>query len=118
MTLLTKSERQAQVSAVVRVLLAARNETHDDLAAALGVSRPAVSQKLQGRIAWTLYDLDLLAFHFDVSHETFLSSDVLDRLGPPGKPRSAALAVPSSEAPGTVRRGGVSQAVRGALGGR
>lgn len=91
------------------MLLAAVAETHDDLAAALGVSRPAVSQKLQGRIQWTLYDLDLLAFHFNVSHDLFLSGDVLDRLRAPEQPVSAPLAVGSRRAPGQ------SQRVRAAL---
>lgn len=114
--LISRDERQARVSAVVRVLLAAHHETHDELAAALGVSRPAVSQKLQGRTAWTLYDVDLLAYHFNVGHEVFLSADVLDRLAAaPDKPSSASLAVRSAAAPGTQRRAGVSQAVRGAL---
>lgn len=95
--------RQAGISAVVRVYLAAYGERHDDLAAALGVSRPAVSQKLQGRIRWTVADLDALADHFGVPVETFLAGDVLlDRLrpgaGPTGMPRSSSLAVTATAA--------------------
>lgn len=61
------------VSANVRVYMALRGEAHDDLAAALGVSRPAVSARLNGRTAWSLDDLDKLAQHYGVTPATFLA---------------------------------------------
>lgn len=73
--------RQRRISRTVRVYLAAHDETHADLAAALGVSRPAVTQKLADRTRWTLADLERLADHYGTAVDTFLRGDVLDRLG-------------------------------------
>lgn len=73
--------RQRLISRTVRVYLAAHDETHADLALVLGLSRPAVSQKLADRIRWTLPDLERLADHYGTAVDTFLRGDVLDRLG-------------------------------------
>lgn len=61
---------------MVRVLLALRQESHDDLAAALGVTRPAVSARLNGRTPWSLGDLDRLADHYGVGVDYFLRTDL------------------------------------------
>lgn len=82
------------ISSVVRVYLAAHNGTHAELAEGLGMSRPAVSQKLAGRIRWTLHDLEALARFYDTDPADFLSGDLLARLGVVvGKPRARTLAV-------------------------
>ena len=73
----------ATVSQVVRVFMALRRESHDDVAQALGITRPAVSARMNGRTAWQLGDLDLLAQHYGVPADTFLRpqpADVLDQL--------------------------------------
>lgn len=88
------TEQQRTISSVVRVYLAARNETHAELAAAIGISRPAVSQKLAGRIRWTLADLERLAAYYGAEPQDFLSGDLLARLGVVvGTPRPRTLAV-------------------------
>lgn len=92
--------RQTTISSVVRVYMAAHKHCQADLAAGIGVSRPAVSQKLAGRIRWTLPDLDALARFYSTSAEDFLSGDVLKRLGVVvGKPGRRTLAVSGVPAP-------------------
>lgn len=94
-------KRQRTIASVVRVFMAARNETHADLAGALGLSRPAVSQKLAGRINWTLADLERLADYYGTEPGAFLSGDVLERLGVivGDQRRPRALAVPGAAVP-------------------
>jgi peptidyl-prolyl cis-trans isomerase A (cyclophilin A) len=72
---------QEVVSRVVRVYMAARDETQEELGLALGVSRPAITQKLSGRSKWTLADLDGLARHYGVDIPELLSGRILERLG-------------------------------------
>lgn len=74
------------VSANLRVYMALRRQTHEDVAAVLGLTRPAVSARLNGRTAWSLDDVDKLAGHYGVTPATFLSAppDVLQQLRGPG----------------------------------
>lgn len=48
----------------VRVAMALRGEHQGHIAQVLGVDRSAVSGRLNGRIAWSLDDLDKLAAHW------------------------------------------------------
>lgn len=75
------TERQRTIASVVRVYLAAHNQTHAELADALCMSRPAISQKLAGKIKWTLADLERLADYYHTDVESFVSGDVLRQLG-------------------------------------
>lgn len=77
-----------QVSAVVRVYMALHGESHEDVAGVVGLTRPAVSARLNGRTPWSLGDVDKLAAHYGVSASTFLDEvpDVMTRLRMPGGP--------------------------------
>lgn len=72
---------QEIVSRVVRVYMAARDETQEELGLALGLSRPAVTQKLSGRSKWTLSDLEKLRVHYGVEVAELLQGTILERLG-------------------------------------
>lgn len=65
----------AVVTGNVRDLMDDHHTTQVDLAAVLGISQPAVSNKLAGRSRWTLDDLEALADHYGIR-----SSDLL-RMG-------------------------------------
>jgi transcriptional regulator with XRE-family HTH domain len=53
-------------AAAVRDALRVRKIRQRDLAAVLGLSQPAVSNRLTGHTAFTLDELDAIAKHFDV----------------------------------------------------
>lgn len=67
-----KGHSSAIVSQVVRVLMALHGESHADIAAAIGVTRPAVSARMNLRTPWSLEDLDRLASHYGEPVDTFL----------------------------------------------
>ena len=81
-------DTQETVSRVVRVYMAARDETQEELGRELGLSRPAVTQKLSGRSRWTLADLEGLARHYGLPVEELIKGPILDQLGAV-KPRRA-----------------------------
>lgn len=62
---------------------ASRGHTHEQLAVALGLSRPAVSQRLSGRNPWTLRDLEALSSFYSITVEDLVSGAVLRLLGVP-----------------------------------
>lgn len=64
---------QERVTTAVRMLVAARRQRQEDLAAVLGVTQPSVSAKMRGRARWSVDDLDKLAEHFDVPLHDLLS---------------------------------------------
>lgn len=55
------------VTEAVRVAMALAQEDQNDLSGVLGVTQGAVSQRLRGRIRWSLADLDKLAGHYGVT---------------------------------------------------
>jgi transcriptional regulator with XRE-family HTH domain len=61
------------VSANLRVFMALNRESHEDVASYLGVSRPALSARLNGHTSWQLEDLDRLADHYGTPPATFLT---------------------------------------------
>lgn len=72
---------QEIVSRVVRIYMVARDETQEELGHALGLSRPAVTQKLSGRSKWTLNDLEVLQKHYGLTVDELLSGTILRQLG-------------------------------------
>lgn len=74
-------QRQQTISSVVRVYMAAHDEKQEDLGRALGVSRPAIGQKLAGRNRWSVEDLGNLSMHYGVPVEEFIRGEILLRLG-------------------------------------
>lgn len=56
----------------MRYLLRQNRVTQRDLAAALGISGPTMSQKIHGTVAFTVRDLSLIADYFDVSVDFLL----------------------------------------------
>lgn len=72
---------QETISAVVRVYMVARGETQEGLAASLGISRPAVTQKLSGKSRWSLKDLQALSKHYDLTIEELVEGRILTQLG-------------------------------------
>lgn len=69
------------VSRVVRIYMVARDQTQEELAAQLGLSRPAVTQKLSGRSKWTISDLEKLQGIYGVTAQELLEGRVLEALG-------------------------------------
>jgi transcriptional regulator with XRE-family HTH domain len=63
-----------QVSTEIRAWMARRGLTQQDVALALGISRQAVSARLNGQTQWTLDDLAAVAEALGVSVTTLLSS--------------------------------------------
>lgn len=57
----------AAASAAVREALRARGIRQSDAARVLGLSQPALSDRLRGRTPFTLADLDALAAHLGVT---------------------------------------------------
>jgi len=55
------------VSAEVRAMLGRTRSTQKDLAEFLELSQPAISQRLLGRVPWTLRELQEAADYFDCS---------------------------------------------------
>jgi hypothetical protein len=70
-------EMQQGISGSVRALAAWKRETQADLGRLLGLSPVTVAQRLNGRLAWTLQDVQTLCGHYGLT---------LDQLtaGPPG----------------------------------
>jgi hypothetical protein len=66
------STSQQLVTEVVSLLMRLRGDRQHDLAAVLGVVRPAVTARLNNRSPWALDDLDALAAYFGVTPATFL----------------------------------------------
>ena len=62
-----------QVSTEIRAWMARRALTQQDIALALGISRQAVSARLNGQTQWTLDDLAAVAEELGVSVTTLLS---------------------------------------------
>lgn len=84
-------DSQEVVSRTVRVYMAAHDETQEALALALGVARSTITQKLSGRIRWTLSDLERLRGHYGVAVPALLEGRVLEALGvKPGEGRPLA----------------------------
>ena len=52
--------------------MAARKLNQQQIADALGISRPAVSQKLSGKHVWTLDDIEKVSDFLHVKPETLL----------------------------------------------
>lgn len=52
-----------------------------ELAPALGLSRPTMSQKLSGKIAWTLADIEKASSYFKVKPEALVSSQLVGHQG-------------------------------------
>ena len=86
---------QDTISAVVRLLLTVRHETQETVAAALGLPRASLSNRLAGRTRWTSDDLDRLADHFGIDPAVLLMSPA-EILGPdllePPSPNGVAAA--------------------------
>lgn len=74
------------VSTNLRVFMALQRETHEQVAAVLGFTRPALSARLNGRTAWSLNDIDRLAAHYGIPPGQLLAPppNVLDKLRGPG----------------------------------
>jgi BetR domain len=62
-----------RVRAVVRMLLAMRDEKRESLVFVLGISRSAVYAKMSGPSAFNVAELVALAEHFDVPPAVFLA---------------------------------------------
>jgi transcriptional regulator with XRE-family HTH domain len=60
-------EMQQGISGSVRVLSAWQRESQADLGRVLGLSPVTVAQRLSGRLAWSMRDLDVLATHYRVA---------------------------------------------------
>jgi hypothetical protein len=60
------------VTRVVRVMMTLHEENQDSLATVLGVKKQAVSDKMNGRIRWSLDDLEKLAAHYHIRSADFL----------------------------------------------
>lgn len=70
---------------MVRYALAARGENQTTLARVLGIAASGVNQRLSGRVAWRLDELDTLADYFGVSVVDLIASP-LPQLRPAAKP--------------------------------
>lgn len=64
---------QDSITTTVRVAMSLRRESQEQLAAVLGVTRSAVSAKLNGHARWSLDDVDRLAEHYGLAPEQLLS---------------------------------------------
>lgn len=62
----------------VRICLAANRTTQIELAKVLGVSRPALSQKIGGSIAFSAYEVAELSKFFHVSTDSLLGLKPLE----------------------------------------
>lgn len=60
------------VTQVVRLNMALRAESQADLAAALGTSKAGISKRMNGRLRWSLDDLERLAEHYALPLDAFL----------------------------------------------
>ena len=60
------SKLQETIAEEIRVLMARRRITQGDLAELLGVSRPTLSSRMNGRVPWTVDELEALANYFDM----------------------------------------------------
>jgi transcriptional regulator with XRE-family HTH domain len=58
---------QEVITRVVRFLMTDFGRTQANVATALGVSQPQVSQRLLGKTAWSIEDLDRLSAYFGVT---------------------------------------------------
>lgn len=56
---------QRRVSQVVRTLLTAHGQTQEDLADVLELTQSAISNKINGKVRWSVEDVWALAVHFD-----------------------------------------------------
>lgn len=74
-------DSQEIVSRTVRVYMAARDETHEELAAELAMARSTLTTKLAGRSRWTLADLERLRGHYGLTPEELLTGQLLEALG-------------------------------------
>lgn len=52
-------------------MLAANDESQNDLAAALNLDSGAISRSMHGKRAWKLEEIEAMAHHFDVDISTF-----------------------------------------------
>ena len=69
---------QDTVSAVVRACMGLSGDSQEDVARVLGLTRPAVTARLNARTRWTVSELELLGAHYGVEPAAFLD---LGRLG-------------------------------------
>ena len=60
----TVTTRSAALRLEVRAIMAQREITGQQLAAALGKSQPAISDRLRGRTSWTIDETDELEYVF------------------------------------------------------
>ena len=59
----------------LRTRMRQRNETQDDLARVLGITRVAVNGRFNNRTKWSLADLDRLATYYQVRAADLLDPD-------------------------------------------
>ena len=57
---------QTHVAANIKAELARRDKTQEDLAAVLNISRQGISQRLLGRVAFRVYELQKIADYLGV----------------------------------------------------
>ncbi|WP_348967337.1 helix-turn-helix domain-containing protein [Alloscardovia omnicolens] len=68
-----KASLQDTVSMNLKILLMVRSLKQEDLAEALGISRPAVSQKITGKHPWSLGDIEKASEFFNVEPEALVA---------------------------------------------
>ena len=63
---------QKIVSSNIKIGMVLNDVHQKDLANALGIAQPTLSQKISGRTAWTLEDIEKVSDFFHVKPETLL----------------------------------------------
>ena len=69
----TESSLQDRVSYNIRVLLAIRQVSQQELAKAMGIAAPSLSQKFTGRIRWNLDDIEKASGFLGVKPEALVA---------------------------------------------
>ncbi|MEE8713189.1 MAG: helix-turn-helix transcriptional regulator [Bifidobacterium crudilactis] len=71
---------ESVVSWNVKTLLAAQGKAQSALAGALGIQRATISNKIKGRIAWSLADLVRAAAFLETSPEYLMDDSLMKQL--------------------------------------
>ena len=77
-----------KVPTMVRVLMAARDKSLNDVAKALGVTKSSASERLTGKTRISADEIEVLAAYFEVDAGIFFKTpeEVIEGLGPSRSP--------------------------------
>ena len=78
---------QDRVTYNMKVLIAIRQTSQKDLAQAMGIAAPTLSQKFSGRTRWNMDDIEKASDFLDVKPEALVAGHGFEPLGIPEVPR-------------------------------